>query len=229
MEAVGLVGTIGSAELVLPLKLVSASGYAGSIGTAELTLPIRTIEALGYGEIVAVAALTMPLKTMAAYGYSTLPETYRAWALNMKNAALTEYNNFGFNSFAVFNGVVLAANGDGIRALGLESDDDGDPINGVVRSGKMSYGQTTVKRVPRIYFAGSSEGDLEFSTINDQGDRYTYPLEANSNLGMQQRRVKVGRGQKSRYWQWEAANTDGGAFSVDAVIVGGDELSRRVG
>ena len=49
-------------------------------------------------------------------GSQAVPSTFRGWVLNTRNLDLTEYTNYPFNSFAVFNGTTYGAGAAGIAA-----------------------------------------------------------------------------------------------------------------
>ena len=227
LSATGSSDTIYSAAMTLPTKRLTASGVTGGIGALATALPLKTISASGYGAITAIAALLMPTKQLSATGYSTLPETYRTWALNMKNKALTEYLAFTFNSFATFNGAVLGASSAGVFVLGTQSADNGVAIDATVRDGAMEYESSMLKRIPRIYVAGEQDGDVIFRTICTESGTRSYLLPFNG-AGLRSRRVPIGRGPKSRYWSWEIANQNGAGFSYSSVALYPKVLRRRV-
>lgn len=227
LSAEGSAEIVHSATVTLPMLRVSATGFVGTVGTAIATLPAKTISAAGYVEITATGAATLPLLQIAASGYGALPTTYRTWALNTKNRALTEYTNLAFNSFALFKGAVLAASDSGIFVMGTQATDAGTVIAATVRDGAMDYGSSFLKRIPRIYVAGEQDGDVVFRTICTESGTRSYLLPFNG-AGLRSRRVPVGKGPKSRYWSWEIANQAGAGFSYSSVAVYPEELRRRV-
>ena len=138
----------------------------------------------------------------------------------LKTRAVTEYTGFTFNSYANFDGRVLAASSSGIFELNSATADNTTDIDGVLRTGKHAYETSYLKRVPRLYLSYSApSGDLEVRTITSEDGRRRYLLRHNGITGVQQRRVPVGKGPKSKYWQFELANRAGSDFELDGFIV----------
>lgn len=225
--ATGVSENIGTLTVNLPIKHLASDGMTGGVGSLEEDLPALSLVGLGYYDITAAAALVLPLLQLEAAGFSTLPQTFRTWALNMRNRALTEYTGWTFDSFAVFRGATLAAGADGVVVLSTQNVDNNTQIASTVRDGALEYGSSRLKRVPRIYVGLESDGDMVFRTITTEHGRRSYLLPENG-AGLRSRRVPVGKGPKSRYWQWEAANSGGAAFTLESVALYPVELTRRV-
>jgi len=84
--------------------------------------------------------------------------------------------------------------------------------------GQRASVQAINKRVPRIYVGYSTDGAMHFSTITSQdGQAYPTCCRTMASLKIQQRRVPVGRGPKSPYWQYECANVAGSDFLLEHV------------
>ena len=223
----GVDSSFATINIALPAKRFTVVGVTGQVGSVTASLPAKTSSITGYGTITAALALTLPMLQIAMSGNAALPATYRTWALNMKNKALTEYLAFTFNSFATFNGAVLGASAGGIFVLGTQSTDNGVAIDATVRDGAMEYGSSMLKRVPRIYVAGEQDGDMIFRTICTESGTRSYLLPFNG-AGLRSRRVPVGKGPKSRFWSWEIANQNGAGFSYSSVALYPEVLRRRV-
>lgn len=216
----GVHGVTSEAAIVLPALRIEASGESGELGTAAITLPSLTLSAAGYLAGTATALLVLPSLLISASGAPTLPATYRTWVVNLKTRAVTEYTGFTFNSYANFDGRVLAASISGIFELNSATADNTTDIDGVLRTGKHAYETSYLKRVPRLYLSYSApSGDLEVRTITSEDGRRRYLLRHNGITGVQQRRVPVGKGPKSKYWQFELANRSGSDFDLAGFIV----------
>lgn len=220
-------GSLGEASLILTAHTLSASAYSGSYITAENDVPVHTLEAAGFGPYTTVAALILLPHTLSASAVQDITAAFRAWALNLRKAALTEYTPFTFNSFASFNGKVYAAGSGGIRELGSQDDDAGTNIDATVRTGQHNFGTSFNKRVPRLYLGYKATGDLEVRTITGEDGRRSYLLDYNGNPNIHQRRVPIGRGPKSPYWQFEVINRGGADFLIDHVLAYSAEVTRR--
>lgn len=228
LDGEGIVNQIGSLTAERGLHTLEATGHAGNTGTASISLLVHTPEFTGFADITGAAEIDLPGHYLEAIGLQTLAESYRAWVLNLRNSALTEYDNFKFNSFALFNGVYLAAGPTGIHVLGTQDADDTTDITARVRTGSVDYGSTFLKRVPRLYVTGEFPTDMYFRTVTSEDGERTYVLHTNEITGVQQRRVPIGRGPKALKWAYELENIDGGDFRVSRVMPYPQELKRRV-
>lgn len=216
----GVHGVAAEAAIVLPSVRFEGAGSAGEAGTAALVLPLLTLSAAGYIAGTATALLVLPSLLLSASGAPALSATYRTWVVNLKTRAVTEYTGFTFNSYANFDGRVLAASGSGVFELSSATADNTTDIDGVLRTGKHAYETSYLKRVPRVYLSYSApSGDLEVRTITSEDGRRRYLLRHNGITEVQQRRVPVGKGPKSKYWQFELANRSGSDFELDGFIV----------
>lgn len=223
-----LAGNIIAAAFAARVPALSAQGLTGNVGTAllEATTPIMVVA--GHPAYTLTFANTAPAPYLNGVLGASLAATYRTWALNLRKAPLTEYTNFPFNSYTVFNGVVIAAGSSGLVELGTQDSDAGTAIAAVATTGKESFASSLHKRIPRIYLGYSATGDLKFSTITVEGGTRAYSLPWNGLNGMQQRRVPVGKGPKSRYWQFSIENVAGTDFKLADMLVNTTTLRRRV-
>lgn len=221
-------GNVTTAALAARMPALSAQGLTGSVGTAVLEAATPIMAAAGYPAYTLTFTNTAPMPYLDATLISALAATYRTWALNLRKAPLTEYTNFPFNSYTVFNGVVIAAGTGGLVELGTQDSDAGTAISAITTTGKESFASSLHKRIPRIYLGHSATGDMKFSTITTEGGTRAYSLPWNGLNGMQQRRVPVGKGPKSRYWQFSIENVAGGDFKIADMLVNTTTLRRRV-
>jgi len=223
----GLTGETGSAAVAIRAFRVEADGQVGTTASGAISLPRFTSSAAGSSPSVGTAAFELPSFYVEAVGSSALANNWRTWVLNLHTRALSEYTGFQFNSYARFAGHTLGASSGGVFKLDTTKSDAGTPIEGLVRTGVHDYDVSWLKRVPRLYVNYSAEGDMEVRTITSEDGRRRYLLPHNNVTGIQQRRVPVGRGPKSRYWQYEIANRDGADFALSSFIVYPIALRRR--
>lgn len=229
LSAAIISGNMFAAALIAPAPALTAAIRAGNVLAAALTAPAPTLSALLYSAYAMSAALTAPAPRLESFLSSPVVQAFRSWVLNMRKGALTEYGpEFAFNSFALFNGQVLGCTSNGVVVLGEQADDNGTAIDAVVRTGKSNYGNSMLKRVPRLYIDFESDGDLVFRTITSETGTRSYLLPYNHVQGITQRRCPVGRGPKSVYWQYEFENSDGADFTVQAVLAYPINLRRRI-
>ena len=156
-------------------------------------------------------------------------QSYVAWVTNLKGAAPYEYTNFEFNSFAVIGDMVLACKNDGIYELTGDTD-DGDPIQVAWKTGLMDFGSPYMKRMTDAILAYSSDGDMILRvTTTDEGYKQEYYYTVSDTHGVvKEGRVKLGKGARARYWQFELENVDGADIDLDSMIVVPVTLRRRV-
>ena len=171
---------------------------------------------------------TWPRPLMDGRFEAAVAGTFRAWPLNIRNRALTEYEAFPFNSFAVYNGETLAAGADGIFALS-GADDAGADIDARVRFALTDFGIEELKQAEEVFLTVRSPGTLVVRVVVDGGQTYEYPLEPTGKTGMYTVRVKLGRGLKLTHWCFEIANFEGAAFDLDALRLRPVVLKRRIG
>ena len=227
VTAAAVDASVGVADLELRIVTLSASGETGTAGTAAISIPAFTPAAGGTTPSFGTASVGLPQLLVDAIGGPTFASTWRTWVLNLHTRALTEYTGFQFNSYARFAGYTLAASDGGVFKLDTTRNDAGTNIDAIVRTGQLDYDVSWLKRVPRLYIDYSTDGDVDVSTITSESGRRRYLLPHNSVTGIQQRRVPVGKGPKSRHWQFEIANRNGSDFSINSFIAYPVVLGRR--
>ena len=215
--------TFGDTVLV---PTVAAAGLTGEVSTALLGAISPIMEAVGYPAFTVTFAEALPGPILSATLTGALPETYRTWVLNLRTSALTEYD-FAFTSYTVFNGKVLAVNGSGVVELGTQGVDNTTAISARVRTGKHDYESSLLKRLPRAYL-NYSGGEMIYRSITSEGGTRGYALHDSFVAGIEQRRIPIGKGPKSRTWQHEIENVEGADFLVDGLLVYPVTLRRRV-
>ena len=228
LSATGLAENDSSFSATFPLLQLVTSGLAGRVGESSLVLPALVLSAQAFSENTGAANGVLPMWELDAAAFSAIAEAYRAWALNVRSSALTEYTGVPFNSAGTFHGKVLVAGPSGVHILGENNSDDGVAIDAAAKTAIVDFNTTFTKRVPRIYAGYKAEKDMEFRTITTQDGPRAYLLPRNGNEEVQQRRVPINRGPKSRFWQFEIANREGGDFTVVDVLVRPELIKRRV-
>jgi len=227
-SATGLLNAFGVLDAALARHTLESTGYSGAVGTAGITLLQYDLAAVAFQPGTGTSEIELLARSLDSAGFAALAETYRTWVLNLRTNGLTEYDSFAFNSFAVLDGVYLAAGPTGIHVLGAQDLDDEAAIGARVRTGSPDFGSSMLKRVPRLYVTGQFQDDLYFRTITSQDGERTYILHENGITGNQQRRVPIGKGPKSVEWQFEVENIEGGELRVSKILTYPQELRRRV-
>lgn len=158
-------------------------------------------------------------------------ETYTGWVLDSAALAPTEYRGFDFNSMTTFNGVNYAAKEDGIYKLEGETD-NGAAIAAAITLGQDDFGTSYQKKVERAYLGLRNDGSMVLKAIlldaaTQLKTEYWYELTSISAT-IRKERIKLPRGLKAHYWQFELINANGADFELDTLEVYPLILTRRV-
>lgn len=171
------------------------------------------------------------LETGAWLGLRLSGEVHTAWAMNLEGSMpVSQYENFDFNSFAEVGGEYFAANEEGIFRLGADSD-AGAPIDAAVGSMLLDLGTSRQKRVQAAYIGYTASGRVVLKVRSeDDGQVVEDWFEAQQQTAAAPRNqmVRIGRGLRSRYWQFELVNVDGADFELDSFEMYPIPLNRRV-
>lgn len=155
--------------------------------------------------------------------------TETTWAFNAATLAASEYRGFGFDSMAVHQGHALGVRPDGIYTLDGE-DDDGVPIDALVRTGLTDFGSPGRKAIRKAYLYVKSDNLVYLKAVHDNGGERSevwYQLAASTSDPLQRRRVDLGRGAKGVRWAFEVTNVDGGVLDLRGLEVVPVVLARR--
>lgn len=161
-----------------------------------------------------------------AVSFSEDNESYTGWVMNTDSFAVSKYLDYNFNSMCRFNGAFFASSNLGVYEL-TGADDAGTDIDAALKTGVMSFGTHKMKRVRSAYVGVKSDGTMVFKTITGRKERW-YSLSPTNTTHKDGVRVKLGRGVKSVYWQFELTNVDGADFTLDDIELLPIMLSRKV-
>jgi hypothetical protein len=146
------------------------------------------------------------------------------FAMSTKNPGFTKFEDWAFNSMALFNDLYFGAKDDGIFLLS-----GSDEIDAVFRTGTTDFGTSHLKRIERLWVQYETAGEMTLTVITDGGVRTEYTLPPTGSTGMHGHNVKIGQGLKSKYWAFEIANVDGCSFSFDMIEAKPYIMQRRHG
>jgi hypothetical protein len=146
---------------------------------------------------------------------------------NTENEALSEYENYNFNSFAYFNGRYIGANGSGL--FDLDGDDDnGSTIEAYFYIPRNFMENGFQKRPWNVYLTLKTDGDFSVKIRTDNGEEFDGLVMPSNGDGIENRRVKLSRRRKSSSWGIFFKNEDGSDFEVDAIDLNVEILTRRI-
>jgi len=220
--ATGQQGASGTVETSIPHLTLSSAGLTGYLGRMTADLPMFTISASGGALARGIGVLLLPMLQIVAHGEEVVA-SFMALVMNPKNFAVSEYEGFSFNSFALFNSQYLAAGAAGIYVIGEASKDGSSNIDAELKTGQLAMGSAK----PRdVYLAGKSDGRM-LVTLSENEDtpnnaKVDYLLET---LGLD--RAKVPRGMKPDYLQVGIKNVAGSDFDLDSMEIYAEGLTRK--
>lgn len=194
----------------------------------------QTQDALSLIEDTTVSLMTLLRQRDVIAFVGRLPlgdDDYQAWVLNSDSLGITQYTNFAFNSLVQWRGRNFALSDTGLYEL-TGDDDDGVPIEALLRTGDLTFGTSSHKRVDRAYLYLTSSDDVYFKTIsthrgqrNETWYRVNYREDADDG---QTRRVRLGKGNRGTTWAFELTNIDGGDFDLRGAEVLPVIMKRKV-
>jgi hypothetical protein len=158
-------------------------------------------------------------------------ELFTGWVLNTDTLAPSEYQfaDRQFNSACKHGSKYLMAAEDGIyeftESTGVES------VMTYIKTGKTDFGSDLKKRIVNSYIVYSASGNMVLKvTTSEYGQLQTrnYRMVPPGNSETTDvRRFDLGRGIKSRYWQFELVG-DGVDCDIDEIGMLPIVLSRRI-
>lgn len=147
------------------------------------------------------------------------------WVMHDETSASVQYENFAFNSFAKYKGVLLGAKADGVYALDGDTD-GGDRIDSVLHFGKHDFRTRARKRVDHCYAMVASDGQMRLR-VTVEGRQFTYRMRSTS-AELKQQRFDIGRGLEGTYFTFELMNEQGADFELTTMDFEVTETTRRL-
>lgn len=211
--------TIGLTTVVLPTwrpgaVVAEVLGVADSLAPklllrVDLTETMRVTDAQVLKMIFA-GTIAEGLQIAAAYVDPS--GSFTTWAVNTRTAAVTEYQNYNFNSFARMGRKYLGANATGLYEL--QGNRDGtDNILARIKSGLGQFGGSKLTAFAAVYLGMRGKGDLIFKLVASDGREYVYKIKQQD---MRTTKVNLGKGLRARYFAFELIST-GPDFSLESV------------
>lgn len=215
VKAKGILNATGSLNASLPSPAIAALGTIGDVGTADIILLPLSIKATGLLNITGVADIYLPLLRISGNVRSA---SYLSMVMNIRNKALTQYDNYLFNSMCQFNGKPFGATSTGIYDLAEGIFDDGAILDWNFKTGYLDLHQKSKKKLKQIWFSYKSSGDLMLVVSQADGDSYEYELSGMS-VTEEGLRVKIGKGIKKKYIALDMKSIDGSSITLDAMAL----------
>lgn len=143
-------------------------------------------------------------------------EVFVAYAVNIRNTAVTEYSNFPFNAMAFIGGRPFGTSDEGLFRL-EGSDDDDTPIDAMVRTGLTEFPE--LMRGVNAWVVMTNDGEMLFKTITGDEGIYevaTYRMHARPTGTAVETRFDLDKGYVGTAWGFELENVDGAYFELDS-------------
>lgn len=159
-----------------------------------------------------------------AFYFNNDNESYTGWVMNATNIGVSNYSDYNFNSVAKIGNNYYGASQTGIYKL--TGTDDAVTV-WKAKTGAMTIAGSNKSRVPEAFIGVANNGRIVFKTITGKQEERWYELRS-SKAEMDVRRVKMGRGVTSHYWQFSLENIDGTDTDLDYIELRPVKLTRRV-
>jgi len=140
---------------------------------------------------------------------------FTTWAVNTRTSAVTEYENFVFNSITKRGNKFYGATTDGLYELDGEQD-DGASIGTRIKTGLMQMAGSKFTSFKAIYLGLKIKDDATDVLVKlhaGDGREYVYAVKPNDTATT---RVNTGKGLRSRYFSFEL-ETVGADYDLDTV------------
>ena len=208
---------VHAAPIVQTLRNVQLAQNLTLHGALKNTLAISLTGALGLGEIDVLKAIyrgdalldTINLGAL----YVDANGTVATFAINTRTNAITEYQNYAFNSFASMGLRYIAASADGVFELDGELD-DGALIPAELETGYYQMAGTKTAGIKGCYLAMRGQGQALLKIIAGDGREYVY--RANVQPGLMNTKINIGKGLFARYFAFNL-QTPGQDWDLDDV------------
>lgn len=198
-------------------------GYTGLIGTGEIVFPAPVIAGRAFFLARGQGSIVFPAFVVSGYARASVRDRLTI-AMNVQNKAVTEYLDYGFNSFASIHGVFYGARDDGIWKLEGEKD-NGIEIDSEILSGVFDFwiGGKTKPRKAWLTFRG--DGRMILKVVIDEKevweDEFPAFLDRIGEAG-----TTIAKGIKERFLAFGIKNKNGTDFEVDSLRILVDKLGR---
>jgi len=200
-------------------------------GTA--TLFLDSDEALDVSDEASTSAFLQALFSEQIDTYVSIrvgDDTFCGWVMNTESTGFSEYSNYPFNSLVSAEGRYFAVAQDGVYELTGDSD-QGEPIAASIKTGLMDLETSFTKDAKAAYIGYTSTGRMVLkvsTTERGRKNEWWYEAKPSSAGAPRSGRFTIGRGLRSRYFQFELVNAEGDDFELDGIEIMYSILSRRL-
>jgi hypothetical protein len=213
VDATGYISGNGYLSKSIARVRLTASAIGGSLSGLSRAITALKVSSSASWTVVSTNTLTLP--AVRLYSSATNGDIV-AILMNMKNFALTEYTNYNYNSIGFFNGKMVGVKADGVYELTGDTD-DGNNIEWNFKTGKLDIDEGVVKKTRYVWLSYKPSGDLQL-IVDDGEHEYEYDVESYKQIdnGV---RVKLGKGIRNRYLQFELKNIANEKITLDRMRI----------
>jgi len=197
----------------LPVLEVALDGRISEIADLIVELPATTIALSGVPNHFGDLAFTLPALEVAL---TCTADEFLNMVMNLRNQALTEYQDYEFNSMCWFDGKPLASDGAHIYDLSTGDDDDGVLIDWNFRTGFLDLERSTKKKLRQAWVGMKTDGEIVCTAVLPDGTAYVYTAKSYeaTETGV---RIKFGKGIRTKYVALDFASDEGASLELDVI------------
>lgn len=220
-------GGVGSFIIALPPLAMTAAGLAGRSAAVDIILPALASGFIGVHQISGALAMSLPRLT-GRFKTSYTTAQVLTLVTNTITSAVVMYKNYPYNSMAKIGNSYYAAGPGGFYRIEVGTADDAVPITTRLSTGQLMFGSEYIKRISDFYVGMRSKGDIKLTITVDEGASYEYILSPYDIAQLKQRRTKIGKGLRGKYFKFDIENIAGEDFDFDTMNVMAVATSRRI-
>jgi hypothetical protein len=178
-------------------------GFTDEIALEDLVTPSGT-----FSESLSEIVLFIPVKDEPGICFNT-------YSFNSRINAVSEYTNYNFNSYTVYQTRAYGASSEGFYLLEGCTDNE-DPIVVKLRTAAMDFGTSNLKSIPQVYLGITQDSSIIMKVAVDGKAETYHKLDlATNHLGTQ--RIKLPKGHIGRWFQFELESETASEFNLDSI------------
>lgn len=213
---------VAISETVFP-QWMFAGGPSDTIAlvdsvTPTLMMHLQTTDLVALSDTMLLSALyheTLSDNVFVSVALLDPGGGFTTWAVNTRTAAITEYENFSYNSFAQMGNHYLGASSSGLFQLDGTLDNAASII-ARIKSGSAQFSGSRYTSFDAIYLGCRvSDSGRDWILKLHAGDGRTYVYQFHP-LNRRTTKIFPGKGLRARYFAWELI-TAGEDFDLDEI------------
>jgi len=197
--------------------------YSGLLGKGEIVFPKMVVSGKAFFVVQGTGGIVFPTFVVSGYARQSIRDRL-AIVMNVRNRAVTQYLNYGFNSFANVNGIFYGARDDGIWKL-EGAKDNGIQINSRILTGVFDFWVNGKKKAREVWMTFRGDGRMILEVMISEKDiwedEFDYFLDS-----IEEAKSTIAKGIKERFLAFGIKNKDGSDFEIDSVRVLVDKLGK---